>query len=152
VHDGGSELGQRLSPLTVMPLAIFGAAVVCDIGSQVSGVALFGLAAFYQIAAGLIVSFVALVIVLADLVTTPSGSGSRELVGTVAGAMSAMTIGFALVWCLRTEGPHTSGGWLLLCEVVAVLFGAAGAWFAQGVVIGRRRREPIQVWLPSPRR
>ena len=62
-------MAQRLSPLTVMPLGILGSAVLCDFGAQLSGFGLFGDAGFYNMAAGLIVSFVALLIVLVDLVT-----------------------------------------------------------------------------------
>jgi uncharacterized membrane protein len=143
------DLGQRLSPLTVMPLGILGTAVLCDIGAQVSGFGPFGVLGFYNMAAGLSVSFVALVIVLADLVTVPSGSACRDLVGTVSATMTAMTGIFVLVWSVRAEGQRAGGPWLLLFELFALAVGGVGAWFAQGVVIGRRTREPVQVWLPA---
>ena len=149
MHESGNEPGQRLSPLTVMPLGILGSAVLCDFGAAVSGFGLFGVAGFYNMAAGLIVSFVALVIVLADLVTVPSGSACRELVGTVSAAMTAMIGIFALIWSVRVEGHQAGGPWFLLIEIGALLVGAVGVWFAQGVVIGLRTHEPVQVWLPA---
>jgi uncharacterized membrane protein len=149
VHENVSDLGQRLSPLTVMPLGIFGSAVLCDIGAAVSGVQLFGVAGFYNMAAGLIVSFAALVIVLSDLVTVASGTSCREVVGLVSATMTATTGVFALVWSLRFEDHRAGGPWLLLVELGALAVGGVGVWFAQGVVIGRRAREPVQVWLPA---
>lgn len=149
MRDGATDLGQRLSPLTVMPLGILASAVLCDIGAQVSGFGLFGIAGFYNMAAGLMVGFVALVIVLVDLVTVSSGSAGRELVGTVSAAMIAMIGTFALVWSVRADGHRAGGPWLLVIELGALGIGAVGAWFAQGVVIGRRMREPTQVWLPA---
>ena len=142
-------MAQRLSPLTVMPLGILGSAVLCDFGAQLSGFGLFGDAGFYNMAAGLIVSFVALLIVLVDLVTAASGSACRELVGTATGAMTAMIGVFALVWSVRTDGQRAGGPWFLLIEVGALAVGGVGVWFAQGVVIGQRMREPVQVWLPA---
>jgi uncharacterized membrane protein len=132
-----------------MPLGILASAVACDLGARVGGVNLFGIAAFYNMAVGLLISFVALVIVSVDLVTTSSGSGQRELVGTVTAALTTMTVVFALVWSVRSEGNRTgAGGWLLAAELLALAVGAVGAWLSQGVVIGRRMREPMQVWLP----
>jgi uncharacterized membrane protein len=132
-----------------MPFGILASAVLCDFGARVSGVDLFGAAGFYNLAAGLIVGFVALVIVLVDLVTVSSGSACRELVGTVSATMTAMTGMFALVWSMRFEGRHVAGPWLLVVEVAALAVGGVGVWFAQGVVIGGRMREPVQVWLPA---
>jgi uncharacterized membrane protein len=149
VHEDTRDLSQRLSPLTVMPLGILASAVLCDIGAQVSGFDLFGLVGYCNMGAGLVVSFVALVIVLADLVTVSSGSASRELVGAVSATMTAMTGIFALVWSVRMGGQRVGGPWLLLLELVALAIGGVGVWFAQGVVIGRRMREPVQVWLPA---
>jgi uncharacterized membrane protein len=149
VREDTRDLSQRLSPLTVMPLGILASAVLCDIGAQVSGFDLFGLVGYCNMGAGLVVSFVALVIVLADLVTVSSGSASRELVGAVSATMTAMTGIFALVWSVRMGGQRVGGPWLLLFELVALAIGGVGVWFAQGVVIGRRMREPVQVWLPA---
>ena len=149
MQAGARDLGQRLSPLTVMPLGILGSAVLCDVGAQVSGFGLFGIAGFYNMAAGLVVGFAALVIVLADLVTGSSGSAGRELVGAVSATMTATVGVFALVWSVRMEGARAGGPWLLLFEFVALAVGSVGGWFAQGVVIGRRAREPVQVWLPA---
>jgi uncharacterized membrane protein len=149
VRESASDLGQRLSPLTLMPLGILGTAVLCDLGAQVSGVSLFGIAGFYNMAAGLIVGFVALVIVLADLVTVASGTACREIVAMVSATMTATTAVFALVWSLRFDNHRAGSGWLLLVEVAALAVGGIGVWFAHGVVIGRRVREPVQVWLPA---
>jgi uncharacterized membrane protein len=148
MNDVARDAGQRLSPLTVMPLVILGSAVICDIGARVGGVGLFGIAGFYNMAAGLLTCFVALVIVLVDLVTASSGSGQRELVGAVGFAMAVMTVVFAVVWSVRSDGHRAGNAWLLAAELAALAAGAVGAWFAQGVVIGRRMYEPIQVWLP----
>jgi uncharacterized membrane protein len=132
-----------------MPLGILASAVLCDIGAHIGGFELFGIMGYCNMGAGLVVSFAALVIVLADLVTVPSGSASRELVGAVSATMTAMTGIFALVWSVRMEGQRVGGPWLLLLELVALVIGGVGAWFAQGVVIGRQMREPVQVWLPA---
>jgi hypothetical protein len=53
------------------------------------------------------------------------------------------------VWSMRMEGQRVGGPWLLLLELVALGIGGVGVWFAQGVVIGQRMREPVQVWLPA---
>ena len=149
MHESARDLSQRLSPLTVMPLGILASAVLCDIAAHLSGFDLFGFVGYCNMGAGLVVSFVALVIVLADLVTVPSGSACRELVGAISATMTAMTGIFALVWSVRMDGQRVGGPWLLLFELVALAIGGVGVWFAQGVVIGQRMREPVQVWLPA---
>ncbi len=150
MDDDAADVGQRLSPLMVMPLGIFAAALLCDLGSMVSGRDLFGIAAFYNMAAGLLISFVALLIVLVDLVTASSRPGARERVGTVSAAMTTMTVAFAVVWTLRWEGNRAGTPWLALFEALALAVGVVGAWFAKGVVIGGEMREPVQVWAPAP--
>jgi len=131
-----------------MPLAVLACAVLFDIGADLAGFSLFGIAAYWSMAAGLLVAFVALVVMLVDLVTAPAGAGSRELVGLVSASLTSMTVLFAIVWSVRLDRNPALSGWLLALELIGLAAGAVGVWFAQGVVIGRRMREPVQVWLP----
>jgi uncharacterized membrane protein len=131
-----------------MPVAVLACAVLFDIGAELAGFNLFGVAAYWNMAAGLLVAVIALVVMLVDLVTAPVGSGSRELVGLVSASLTTMVVLFAIAWSVRSDRNPAMSGWLLALELIGLAAGAVGAWFAQGVVIGRRMREPVQVWLP----
>lgn len=132
-----------------MPLGILGTAVWCDIGARISGYALFGIIGYYNLTAGLVFGFVALLIVFVELVTLPSRAANRELLGTSCAAMTAMIGIFALVWSVRADGPRAGNGWLLAAELLALAAGGFAVWLGQGIVIGHRMREPVQMWLPT---
>ena len=119
-------LERGLNPLlSVLPLCLFGAAVLVDFGAVVSGFDLFGTVAYWVVAIALMVGLVASTALLIGFTTAPAGSVAHRVRGLASASTTGMVVGFTLAWFLRGEGG--ADGVAVLLETVAFLGGLAGA-------------------------
>ncbi len=143
-------LGPHVNPLVAtLPIGLFASVVLFDFSSVASGVGLFAIVARWDLLAGVLTGLGVLVVLFVDVITTPVGTAARRELGFASAATSAMVVLFALVWWIRTDGQPEASAGLLLLEVVALTAGAAGGWFARGLVTAHGAVESIEVRLPS---
>jgi uncharacterized membrane protein len=137
VQSRARVLGEQLNPLlTVLPLGMLGSAVLFDLGALMSTTPFFGRVALWDMAAGLLAGLVAVGATLVDLIVAPSGSSARRVLALEAGTTGSMVLLFGIIWAVRSfAGPSGLDG-LFVVEVVALIAGVVGAWFARSIVAG----------------
>ena len=117
-------LERGLNPLlSVLPLCLFGAAVLVDFGAIVSGIDLFAAVAYWVVAIAIVVGLVASTALLIGFTTAPVGSVAHRVRGLASASTTGMVVGFILAWFVRGDG----GATVLVLEALAFLGGLAGA-------------------------
>jgi hypothetical protein len=117
--------------LGALPLGLLGSVVLFDLGALVSGVALFGQVAHWDMAAGLLVGLTVLTVLLVDLTTALSGTPTQRALGIVSSATAGMVILFAVVWWVRDDASFGGDAGTFLLELAALAVGGTGVWFAR---------------------
>jgi uncharacterized membrane protein len=121
-------LERGLNPLlSVLPLCLFGAALLVDFGAIVSGFGLFGKVAYGVVALAILVGVVAATALLIGFTTAPVGSVAHRVRGLASASTTGMVVGFILAWFLRDDGGTAGNGAVLVLEALAFLGGLAGA-------------------------
>jgi uncharacterized membrane protein len=139
-------LERGLNPLlSVLPLGLFGAAVLFDFGSLVSGFDLFGGIAYWVLATAVLGGLICLTALLVDFMATPVGSLAHRMRGLASASISATTVTFTFAWLLRTEGPRGGNTAVFLLEVAAFVGGVVG------VVAAKAIRRPFVIEFRRPR-
>ncbi len=122
--------GQPVHPMLVLfPFGLFVIALIFDFTDLVGGPSLLGVAAYWNIVAGLIGGLLVAAAGLVDLLTMPRRSRARRF----AAAHALITVGvlaaFAASWWLRLpSADRAANGGLFALEVLAVLACGFGAW------------------------
>jgi uncharacterized membrane protein len=122
--------GQPVHPMLVLfPLGLFVIAVIFDFTDLVGGPSLLGVAAYWNIVAGLIGGLLVAVAGLVDLLTMRRRTRSRRF----AAAHMLITVGvlaaFAASWWLRMpSADRAANGGLFALEALAALACGFGAW------------------------
>jgi uncharacterized membrane protein len=144
--------GQPVHPMLVLfPLGLFAIAVIFDFADLVGGPGLLGVAAYWNVVAGLIGGLPVAVAGLVDLLTMRRRTRSRRF----AAAHTLITVGvlaaFAASWWLRMPSTdRAANGGLFAIEVLAVLACGFGAWLRSepqgrfGAWADRKVRLPAQ--------
>jgi uncharacterized membrane protein len=121
--------------LIVLPLGLFIAAVVFDAVYMWRGSLAFGIAAYWNIAAGIVGGLLAAVFGVIDWLAIPSGTRAKRI-GLLHGGINVVVVLlFALVWMMRSSGPDpvpTTG--VFLVEVAALALGAVAGWLGGELV------------------
>lgn len=129
-------LGHPIHPmLIVLPLGLFIAAVVFDalyLWRELPG---FAIAAYWNIAAGVVGGLLAAVFGLIDWVAIPAGTRAKRI-GLLHGASNVVVVViFALVWLMRSNTidavPTTN---VFLLEVAGLALGSVGGWLGGELV------------------
>ncbi len=129
-------LGHPIHPmLIVLPLGLFIAAVVFDAVYLWRGSTTLAIAAYWNIAGGVVSGLIAAVFGLIDWLAIPSGTRAKRI-GLLHGGTNVVVVAiFALVWLMRSNQPGvapTTG--LFLLEVIALLLGAVAGWLGGELV------------------
>jgi uncharacterized membrane protein len=123
-------LGHPVHPmLVIFPLGLFVTAVIFDFTDLVGGPSLLGVAAYWNIVAGLISGLVVLVAGTVELLILPRGTRTKRF----AAAHLMITVGvlasFAASWWVRMPSAERgANGGLFALEALAVLACGVGAW------------------------
>ena len=129
-------LGHPIHPmLVVVPLGLFIAAVVFDAFYLWRLSTTLSMAAYWNIAAGIVGGLVAAIFGLIDWLAIPSNTRAKRI-GLLHGATNVVVVLlFALAWWSRQDVPAhapTTGQFGL--EVVALLLGAGAGWLGGELV------------------
>jgi uncharacterized membrane protein len=115
-------LEKSLNPLvSVLPLCLFGAAVLVDFGALVSGIQFFGRISYWVVATSLLVGLVTLTVLLVDFTTAPVGSVAHRVRGLASASMTGLVVAFAFAWFLRSDGSPGGNAAVFLLELLAFL-------------------------------
>ncbi len=123
-------LERGLNPLlSLLPLCLFGAAVLFDLGALISGLTAFGDIGRRVLATALLVGLVALIALFVDYATAPVGSLAHRLRGVASASTTGMIVLFTMAWYLRGDGVAT--GHVFVLELLGYAFGVAGSMLAR---------------------
>jgi uncharacterized membrane protein len=128
--------GHPIHPmLIVLPLGLFIVAVVFDGLYIWQGSPAFAMAAYWNIAAGVVGGLLAAVFGLVDWLAIPAGTRAKRIGLLHGGTNVVVVMIFALVWLMRG---NTSGAtptmMLFLLEVVGLGLGSVGGWLGGELV------------------
>jgi uncharacterized membrane protein len=129
-------LGHPIHPmLIVLPLGLFIAAVLFDALYLWRGSTIFAMAAFCNIAAGIVGGLLAAVFGLIDWYAIPSGTRAKRI-GLLHGAANVVVVlTFAIVWLMRGNRPDVAPtATVFLLEVVALVIGSIAGWLGGELV------------------
>ena len=121
--------------LIVFPLGLLATAVIFDILRLVTGNTGFATAAYWNIAAGIVIGLVAAVFGLVDWLAIPSGTRAKAIglwhgVGNV-----VVVLLFAVSWLLRHNEPvHVPSTLAFILAIVAVLLALVTGWLGGELV------------------
>ena len=121
--------------LIVFPLGLLATAVIFDILRLATGNTGFAIAAYWNIAAGIIIGLVAAVFGLVDWLAIPGGTRAKAI-GLWHGVGNVVVVGlFAVSWLLRQGDPvHVPSTLAFLLAVVAVLLALVTGWLGGELV------------------
>lgn len=128
--------GHAIHPmLIVFPLGLLAMALIFDVIFEISGHTGFATAAFWDIAAGVVMGLVAALFGFLDWVAIPSGTRAKR-VGRMHGGGNVVVVAlFAVSWLLRLGNPSYQPiaiGFIL--EIVAVLLALVTGWLGGELV------------------
>ncbi|HZW04900.1 MAG TPA: DUF2231 domain-containing protein, partial [Anaerolineaceae bacterium] len=100
-------LGHPIHPmLIVFPLGLLGMSVIFDIIRLITGEEAFAIAAYYNIAAGILAGLVAALFGLLDWLAVPGGTRAKTI-GLTHGIGNVIVVSlFAISWLLRRDEPN----------------------------------------------
>jgi uncharacterized membrane protein len=136
VESKAKLAGHPIHPmLIVFPLGLLATAVLFDIIDKAGGSSGGAIAAYWNIAAGIIGGLLAAVVGLWDWVAIPSGTRAKRI-GLWHGAGNVVIVGFfAISWLLRRSmaghQPTTLG---FVLEIIAVLLALGTGWLGGELV------------------
>jgi uncharacterized membrane protein len=130
--------GQAVQPILVMfPLGLFTMAVIFDIANLLGGPGMLGALAFWNVVAGLIGGFLAMLAGVIDLAFVRRPLAKRIGVLRVLLNMGVLFL-FAVILMVRVGAHDRGAGFgLLLLELLAVSISGFGAWFGGELANGR---------------
>ena len=114
-------------------VALLGAFVLFDLGALIGDIEFFDRVGRWIMGTGLLVGVLVLTVALVDLTTTMSGTTAHRVRGAAASGLAVMVVVFAVVWWARQDEHLSGSGGLWLVELLGVIAGAVGAWFARDV-------------------
>ncbi len=118
-------LERGLNPLlSLLPLSLFGIALLADLGALMSGMVAFGDIAGGVLATALLVGLVTLTALFVDYTTAPVGSVAHRVRGLASASTTVMVAGFTLAWYLHGDG--LGSGPVFVLELAAFLGGLLG--------------------------
>ncbi len=128
--------GHAIHPmLIVFPLGLLAMAVIFDIIFLAGGGGGFAVAAFWDIAAGVIMGLLAAVFGFADWLAVPAGTRAKRLGRWHGGGNVVIVVLFAISWLLRLNNPgyhpNTAG---FILEIIAVLLALVTGWLGGELV------------------
>jgi len=129
-------LGHPIHPmLIVLPLGLFIAAVVFDAVYLWRGSSAFAMAAYWNIAAGVVGGLLAAVFGLIDWLAIPAGTRAKRIGLLHGGSNVVVVLIFAFVWMRRGNmGDTAPTTMLFLLEVVALALGSVAGWLGGELV------------------
>ena len=129
-------LGHPIHPmLIVLPLGLFVTAVVFDAVAVWTDSASFSVAAYWNVAAGILGGLLAAVFGLIDWLAIPSGTRAKRIGLLHGGANVVVVLLFGLVWLMRGETPsHAATTLAMGMEVAALALGAVAGWLGGELV------------------
>lgn len=132
-------LGHAIHPmLVVFPLAMFATAVVFDLIRIAGGGGTWGVAAYYDIAVGVIVGLVAAVFGFVDWLAVPRGTRARS-VGLWHGLGNLLVqVLFIISWLLRAPDPKSPSMLAFALSAAGVVLVVITAWLG-GELVERLR-------------
>ncbi|MFC7274331.1 DUF2231 domain-containing protein [Paractinoplanes rhizophilus] len=133
-----SIAGQAVQPILVMfPLGLFSMAVIFDVANLLGGPGLLGALAYWNIVAGLVGGFLAMVAGAIDLAFVRRPVAKRIGVLRVLINMGVLVL-FAVILMVRVGNDDRAAGvGLLLIELVALSISGFGLWFGGELAHGR---------------
>lgn len=130
-----SLLGHRVHPmLIVFPLGLLGMAVIFDIIRLANGDTALSVAAYYMIAAGVVMGLVAAVFGLLDWLSVAANTrahsvGARHGIGNV-----IVVVLFAVSWWLRRPDPADPSTTAFVLGVIGLLLALVTGWLGGELV------------------
>jgi len=115
-------------------VALLGAFVLFDLGALIGDIEFFDRVGRWIMGTGLLVGVLVLTVALVDLTTTMSGTAAHRVRGAAASGLAVMVVVFAVVWWARQDEHLSGSAGLWLVELLGVVAGAVGAWFARDVM------------------
>jgi uncharacterized membrane protein len=133
-----SIAGQAVQPILVMfPLGLFAMAVIFDVADLAGGPDLLGALAYWNIVAGLVGGFLAMLAGAIDLAFVRRPTARRVGVLRVLLNMGVLVI-FAVILMVRVGDPDRAvGAGLFVVELLALGVSGFGAWFSGELANGR---------------
>jgi len=121
--------------IVVLPLGLFIAAVIFDATYLWRGASAFAVAAYWNIAAGVVGGLLAAVFGLVDWLAIPAGTRAKRIGLLHGGANVLVVLTFALVWWGRGETLNLgASNPQFAVEVVALAIGAVAGWLGGELV------------------
>jgi uncharacterized membrane protein len=136
VESRAKLFGHAAHPiLIVFPLGLLATAVIFDILRLVTGNSGFATAAYWNIAAGIVMGLVAAIFGLVDWLAVPGGTRAKAI-GLWHGTGNVVVVGlFAASWLLRQGDPgHIPSTVAFALAVVAVLLALVTGWLGGELV------------------
>jgi uncharacterized membrane protein len=133
-----SIAGQAVQPILVMfPLGLFTMAVIFDLANLAGGPGILGTLGYWNVVAGLIGGFLAMVAGAIDTALVRRPTAKR-----IGALRTLLNMGvlflFAVILMVRVGAPdRAAGGGLFLIELLALAIAGFGAWFGGELANGR---------------
>jgi uncharacterized membrane protein len=136
VESRAKLLGHPIHPmLIVLPLGLFIAAVVFDGVHVWLESPSFSLAAYWNIAAGIVGGLLAAVFGFIDWLAIPSGTRAKRLGLLHGGGNVVVVILFSLAWLSRGDAiNHAASSTIFAMEIAALALGAVAGWLGGELV------------------
>ena len=128
--------GHAIHPmLIVFPLGLLAMALIFDIIHLASGATSFAAAAFWDIAAGVIMGLLAAAFGFVDWLAIPEGTRAKQVGLLHGGGNVVIVVLFAISWLLRIGNPgYTPSIVGFILEIIAVLLALGTGWLGGELV------------------
>ena len=128
-------LGHPIHPMLIpFPLGLLGTAAGFDAIHLLGGGRGLGHAAWYMIAAGILMGLLAAVFGAIDWLALPGGTRAKRIATAHGLGNVAIVVLFAIAWLLRRDAPSDAGGLPIVLEVVGVLGALVTGWLGGELV------------------